>query len=274
MYTILISIAVIAIIIIIPTIWIAINQSSQVYVPGRTITATPESAGLDYRDVTLKTADNIELSAWYIPAPVTDGAATVLFCHGNAGDNGDRITTIQTFHNLGFNTLIFDYRGFGLSQGSPSEAGTRLDALAAWQYLTDKLQQAPENIIIFGRSLGGAVACQLATEVKPQAIILEATFSSAPAMAKYRFPYLPVKMLCHFQYDNLAAIKNITCPVLVAHSRDDTVCPYNQARAIFETANQPKEFVEITGDHGGGGIDTHPHYRKILKKFLSQNAKK
>jgi pimeloyl-ACP methyl ester carboxylesterase len=265
---ILITLAVIAAAaIIIPSAYIAITQSSQVYIPGHTITATPKDIGLKFNAVTLTTSDNIAIKAWFTPTDDSAAANTILFCHGNAGDIGDRVELIQTLHKLGFNSLCFDYRGFGESDGKPSETGTEMDAMAAWQYLTEKRNIPAGKIIIYGRSLGGAVASQLASVTTPKALVIESTFASIPAMALFRYPLLPMTFLCRFKYDNIQTIPKVNAPILVAHSRTDSVCPYEQGRAVYDAAGQPKQFVEIKGEHGDGGLITNPHYQTAFVKF-------
>jgi pimeloyl-ACP methyl ester carboxylesterase len=134
--------------------------SEAVYHPTRTIRSTPADIKLSYEDITLETTDKLMLSAWWVPAADPEG--TVLFCHGNAGNMGDRLDTLQIINTLGLNVLIFDYRGYGRSEGSPSEKGTYLDAEAAWNYLVDEKEIAPQQIIVWGRSLGGAIAARTA----------------------------------------------------------------------------------------------------------------
>lgn len=256
------------------TLRVAASQSKYVYFPDRTVSSTPAEVGLGFEDLMLKTEDGETINAWFVPAPSsTSNAVTILFCHGNAGDIGDRIESLQTFNKLGFNTLIFDYHGYGKSSGTPSEDATLNDALACWDYLVDKRGIHPSDIVIFGRSLGGAVACQIAQHSNPRALVLESTFASVPDMAHAMFPYLPVRLFCRFNYDNTAAVRKLHMPILVAHSKTDRTCPYEQGRAVFEAAHQPKTFVEIQGDHNAGGLDTHPHYQKILKKFIEDAAK-
>ncbi len=253
------------------TVYVALAQSKYIYHPDKIIAATPAIVGLDFEDLSLTTEDGETIKAWLVPC-VADGRQaerTVLFCHGNAGDMGDRIDSLQTFNKLGYNTLVFDYRGFGESSGKPTEAGTYIDAQTCWDYLVDERKVLPENIIVFGRSLGGAIACWLAANANPGHLVLESTFASAPAMAHEMFPYLPVGLFCRFKYNNVANVSNVHCPVMVAHSKEDRVLPYKQGHSVFVAANEPKQFVEIQGGHNAGGLDSNVHYQKALAKFLS-----
>jgi pimeloyl-ACP methyl ester carboxylesterase len=252
------------------SLYVAVAQAKYVYFPDRHLAATPAEAGLAFEDITLTTEDGETIKGWFVPC--TKGgepaARTILFCHGNGGDIGDRIGSLQTFARLGYNTLIFDYRGYGESTGSPTEEGTYKDALACWDYLVDERGLRPSDIIVFGRSLGGAIACWLAAHANPGALVLESVFASAPDMAAMMFPLLPTRLFCRFKYDNKTNVARVRCPVLVAHSRADTTCPYPQAQRVFAAAKEPKLFVEMNGGHNDGGLDTNPEYPLKLVKFL------
>ena len=172
--------------------WMYLQQPGMIFYPSRELEAQPTDWGMPYEDVFLKTADAVELHGWYIPAPGATRA--LLFLHGNAGNISHRHDSIAIFRRLGLNVFIFDYRGYGRSQGVPDEAGLYRDADAAWRYLTETRGVATQDIVIFGRSLGGAVAAQLAgqlgTGTPAGALILESTFSSARDFAREAFPLL------------------------------------------------------------------------------------
>lgn len=247
-------------------------QSKFLYFPGKTIDMTPADAGLQFEDLMLKTDDGETIAAWYIPAGSNpDKGITLLDCHGNAGDIGDRVNSILTFHKLGLNVLIFDYRGYGRSSGKPTEEGTYKDSLAAWKYLLEK-RGVPENrIVVFGRSLGCAVASWLAREVDAKALVLESGFTSTADMAAKVYPYLPSRLLCRYNYNTLDNVRNVKCPVLIAHSTQDELIPFEQGRKLFEAAKEPKVFFEMRGGHNAGGLDIHPEYQELLKRFLGQH---
>ncbi len=256
------------------SLYVALAQSKYLYFPDNTIAATPETIGLAFEDLSLKTEDGETIVGWFVPH-IKNGvmaSQTVLFCHGNAGDIGDRVESIRTFHRLGFNVLAFDYRGFGKSSGQPTEQGTYQDALACWDYLLDKRGQSPKSIIVFGRSLGGAVACWLAAHADPGALVLESVFSSVPDMAAKMFPLLPVRLFCRFKYDNVECVSDVHCPVMVAHSRTDLTCPFEQGMRVYEAANAPKQFVEMQGGHNAGGLDVNPSYQHALLKFVKMHT--
>jgi fermentation-respiration switch protein FrsA (DUF1100 family) len=203
--------------------------------------------------------------------PARQERGVILFFHGNAGNISHRLDTLEIFHTLGLSTFIIDYRGYGQSEGRPSEQGTYLDAEAAWRYLVEQRQVPPERMIIFGRSLGGAVAAWLAQAHPPRALILESTFTSLPDMAATYLPFLPVRSLARFDYNTLARLPDIHCPVLVVHSPDDEVVPYSHGRQLFEAASEPKEFLELRGGHNEGFLISD-NYQAGLEAFIARYA--
>lgn len=252
-------------------IWMYLQQPSMIFYPYKTLQANPGDWGLDYEDVTFKTSDDIQLHGWFIPD--SDASKTILFFHGNAGNISHRKDSISIFHNIGLNVFIIDYRGYGNSQGTPGEKGLYLDARAAWNYLLEQKKIKPEDIILFGRSLGGAVAIQLATQVKPAGLILESTFTSASDMARMIMPLLSRLIILRYQFNSIDRIKDIKQPILVLHSPQDDIIPYQLGVRLFENANEPKTFVEMTGDHNTGFIRSQPEYELALKGFIENQVK-
>ncbi len=242
-------------------------QDSMVYRPDTRLEATPEEIGLAFEDVRLTAKDGVKLHGWYVPADQERGV--VLFCHGNNGNISHRLDTIRIFHSLGLSTLVFDYRGYGESEGVPSEEGTRLDALAFWEHLTGERAVPPERIILWGRSLGGAVAARLASETKPAALVVEAAFTSIPDMGAERYPFLPVRLLSRYEYSTEHYVAEAPCPVLVIHSPEDSVVPYAFGRRLYEAAPAPKEFLEIFGRHGDGYVTAEKVYAEGVEAFLA-----
>lgn len=247
-------------------LFIYFNQGRMVYFPMKTMGGTPSDIGLPYREVGLVTSDGVGLSAWFVG--MDKSRDVVLFCHGNAGNISHRLESLSIFHRLGLNTFIFDYRGYGRSGGEPSEEGTYLDAGAAWRYLTEAEHIPPQRIILFGRSLGGAVAAQLATKVTPKALILESTFTSVTDVGARAYPFLPVRLLSRYRYDTRRLLPDIRVPVLVVHSPDDEIIPFRHGIALFEVANEPKRFLKISGDHNGGFFNSGEIYTGGLNEFL------
>ena len=195
-------------------------------------------------DCELTADDGVKLHAWFLDSEATE--RTILFFHGNAGNLSHRVDLLAAMLALPARVLILDYRGYGKSEGSPSESGLYADARAAWAFLTEQRGIAPEKIVIFGKSLGGAPACELATEVTPAGLIMQSSFTSVPAMAKLVFPLIPRFMLTT-QMDSMSKVPRITCPKLFIHSQRDEVVPYRLGRKLFEAACEPKDFYEVVG---------------------------
>jgi uncharacterized protein len=243
-------------------------QTRLVYFPqiGREIAATPLAYGLAFEPVTIATADSEKLAAWWVPHERAAGA--VLIFHGNAGNISHRLDYLTMFHRLGYSSLIIDYRGYGRSTGSPSEEGTYRDAEAAWHWLTNEGSVAAGDIVVFGESLGGAVASRLASRVKPRALVLASTFTSVPDLGAQVYPFLPVRLISRFSYDSRGAIKTVEAPILIAHSRDDDIVPFAHGKALYEAAGEPRQFLEMRGGHNDGFIFKREEWVAQLSAFL------
>ena len=246
-------------------------QSHLIYFPDYTrhITVTPCDAGLAYESVEISTADDEALHGWFVPAPEATG--TVLFFHGNAGNISHRMEYLSMLNGLGYNTFIFDYRGYGDSSGRPSEEGTYRDAEAAWDYLTNQRSILPGRIILFGESLGGAIAAWLAAREKPGLLVLASVFTSVPDVAAKLYPFLPVRLLSRFKYNTLESLNSVTCPVFVAHSPDDEIVPFEQGQALYEAAPEPRRFLELQGGHNNGFIFMRKEWAAALDGFIRLN---
>jgi len=236
--------------------------------PGRALTATPGDVGFDYQDVTFTTNKGVRLHGWFVPAE--DASTTVLFLHGNAGNISHRLESIAIFRELGLNVFIIDYRGYGQSEGKPSEQGTYTDARAAWEYLVSDRHVTPDRIVLFGRALGGAVASRLAAQTTPAAVILESTFTSAPDMAYRLYPFLPVRLLTRLKYPVIENIKHLSSPLLVVHSTQDEIIPFDMGESIFAAAPEPKQMLVLTGDHNGGFMINRDRYQAVLGEFINE----
>lgn len=243
-----------------------LGQSALLYFPSREIFATPDLIGLTYDPVNFTTADDILLHGWYLPATHPQG--TLLFFHGNAGNITHRLDSLNIFSELNLNIFIFDYRGYGQSEGRISEEGSYLDAQAALNYLADVRGVATTNVIFFGRSLGGSIAAKLAADRPPKLLIVESSFTSITDLAGQLYPFVPVRLLSHFRYTTQEYLRKVRCPVLVIHSRDDEIIPVAHGRALYEAANEPKAFLEIRGDHNDGFLTDRSHYKAGLARFL------
>ncbi len=246
-------------------------QTRLVYFPAREVDDTPAQNGMPFEDVTLVTADGVRLGAWFVPAD--NAQFTVLISHGNGGNICNCIDTLRIFHKLGANVFIYDYRGYGRSEGSPSEEGTYRDAETAWKWLVETRGVKPSEIILFGRSLGGALASHLAEmndgSSRPAGLILESTFTTLPDMAAVAYSWLPGRALCKYKYDTLSRMGRIHCPVLVVHSTEDEMVPYDMGRKLYAAAGEPKQFLRILGSHNGGFRRSQAEYEKGLREFLA-----
>ncbi len=242
-------------------------QSVVLYNPVREVEHTPLSLFLlDYEEVTLTTSDDVELSAWFVPA--INERAVLLLCHGNAGNISHRLGWIRIMNNLGFSVLAFDYRGYGDSEGRPTEEGTYRDAEAAWQYLVQTRGIDPGRIIIFGRSLGGAIGADLASRHTAGGLILEAAFTSYPDIAQYKGGSFPVRWMATYDYNTVESLQEVTSPVLVIHSKDDRVVPFQHGQALFAVALPPKMFLEIKGSHTEGYRESEGTYCEGILQFV------
>lgn len=222
--------------------------SSLIYYPDREMRPLPVAAGLAPRWLSLKAADGVLLSAWYLPPKEEDGGV-VLFLHGNGGNVSHYADALARFDRLGLGSLALDYRGYGRSGGRPSEAGLYRDAEAAWEHLVQELGIAPARIVIYGRSLGGAVAAWLARGRAARLLVLESTFTSLRAVAGRLYPWAPTGLLLGRMYETERFVMEAGCPVLVIHSPEDELVPYAQGRRLFELARPPKRLLEIGGGH-------------------------
>ncbi len=247
-------------------------QSRLIYYPeiGREAAVTPQSYGLTFESVEIRTTDGESLHAWWVPAENARG--TVLFFHGNAGNISHRLDYLLMFNRLRFASLIVDYRGYGRSTGTPSEEGTYRDAEAAWDYVRHARLARPQDIVIAGESLGGAVASWLAARVEPRIVLLFSTFTSATDLGAQIYWFLPVRLISRLGYDNAENLKRIKAPVFIAHSRDDEIVPYAHGKKLYEAAGEPKAFLEMRGGHNDGFIFTRPEWVAQLAAFLDRHA--
>jgi fermentation-respiration switch protein FrsA (DUF1100 family) len=236
--------------------------------PSRELATTPRAIGLAYEDVWLRTEDGVQLHGWHVPAAQARG--TLLFFHGNAGNISHRLDSIRIFHDLGLSVLIFDYRGYGQSEGRPSEIGTQRDAIAAWRFLTEERGVAPQRIVLFGRSLGAAVAAWLATQRAPAALIVESAFTSVPDVAAEHYWWLPVRWLARFDYATRDYVQAVRCPVLVVHSPDDEIIAFRHGEAIYAAAREPKQLLRLRGSHNEGFLLSGATYTGGLDAFLTR----
>lgn len=225
-----------------------LNQAALLYFPPRTLPAiTPADRGMPYEDVWLTTADGVHIHSWYIPHEEARG--TVIYFHGNGGVIHMMMEEATVLRDLGLNVLLVEYRGYGLSEGTPTEAGLYADARAAYAYLVDERGIAPNEIIVAGHSLGGGVATALASEQPVAALIVMSSFTSTVAVAQERYPWLPVQWLSRHRYPSDARMPAITAPVFISHGTADHTIGFHHGQTLYALANEPKTFVPLDGGH-------------------------
>lgn len=242
-----------------------------IFFPDRTLVATPAAAGLEYEEVWFSAADGVKLHGWYFPGH--PGRPVLLFCHGNAGNISHRIDNLWHFHRLGLSVLIFDYRGYGRSEGRASEEGTYDDGRGALTWLRNRGWQ-PQQMIYFGRSLGAGVAVQLALEQPPGALVLETPFPSIAAMGWHHNPilYLLLGWALDARYDSYNKLGKIHVPLLLFQGDRDTIVPEGMARKLFERANEPKTFYRISGANHNDTLNFGgPAYWRQWREFIDRH---
>jgi len=231
---------------------------------------TPEDIGLTYENIFFKTQDGLRLHGWFVPAvQAPQQAVTCLFFHGNAGNINNRLEKIQMLFDLGMNVFIFDYRGYGISQGCPSEKGIYLDAMAAFDYLTGRRDIRHDRILAYGASLGGAAATELALHRPVKGLVLHSTFTSAKDVGKKILPFAP-RFLIRTDMGVIGRVPQISIPKLIIHSPQDEVIPYEMGERLFEAAAGPKEFLRLDGAHNDNHVASYDVYMKGMREFLGK----
>ena len=227
-------------------------------------------------DCHFRTSDGVRLHGWYCtplrceggPGVPVNAEMVVLWLHGNAGNISYRYDMIRAMMDLPVEVFIIDYRGYGKSEGRPNEEGLYLDARAAWDYLIDERGVAAKRIVIFGKSLGGVPAIDLAGRVVPAGLIVQSTFTSAGDVVAHLLPFLP-RVFLRTKMDSISKIDRIHCPKLFIHSRADEVIPYELGRRLYEAAPEPKEFYEVRGaPHNSTYIVGGKPYFEALRRFI------
>ena len=246
-------------------------ENKNIYFPAKEIESLPSLMDIPFEDVYIKTDDGIKINGWFMP--YKEANYTLLFFHGNAGNIGHRLEKLNILRELGVNIFIIDYRGYGKSEGRPSEKGFYLDAQAAYRYLVESREIVPQQIILYAESLGTAIAIDLASKLKVRALIIEGAFSNGKDMAKRIYPFIP-NFLFSNMYDSTAKIKNIEAPKLFLHTQDDEVVPWELAKKLYSLACEPKEFIALTGGHNQAFLDSQEKYQSAISYFLSQLEKK
>ncbi len=245
-------------------------EHKQVYQPSRNWATTGADLGRPWEDVTFPALDGTQLSGWFFPANTNSPRKDWVFliCPGNAGNISHRLELTQVLLRTGANVFLFDYRGYGRSAGKPSEEGTYQDAQGACAWLRQKGFRT-ERIIAHGESLGGGIASELALREPLGGLILHSTFTSIPDVGAEFFPWLPVRTMSRIRYDTLTKLPRLKLPVLIVHSRVDSVIAYHHGERNFAAALEPKQFCEITGDHNDSPLAKGDSYLPGLEKFVT-----
>ncbi len=242
-----------------------VQQEQLLYQPDAQIARTPTQAGMSHRELTLTTDDGETLRGWWIPARAARG--TLLFFHGNAGNRGDRVESVGFFRDLGMNVLIVDYRGYGGSTGTPAETGTYADARTTWDAAMAR-GATPETTVIYGRSMGGAIAAYLATERIAAGLILDSTFTSIPDLAQELYPLFAFDFLIRNKYPTRDHLERSTVPTLLLHSPHDTLIPFHHGQSLRDVAGPRGTFAPLRGDHNASAVTRGPGYRAAVLAFL------
>lgn len=251
-------------------------QGRLVWHPGPPPRRTPADAGLAFEDVALRAADGVALHAWWIPAQ--EARLALVHCHGNAGNVSHRIGIARELRRRGVSTLLFDYRGFGRSEGEPDEEGTYLDAVAAFDWVHAAVGEALP-VAAWGESLGGAVAIELARRRPLAALVTEAAFTSIPDVGARHYPWWPIGLLARIRYDNAAKVAELELPWLLLHGRNDGLVPFSHAQELFAAARSaragsaragPVALHATNGGHDGLVLDGEEGAttRAALDRFL------
>lgn len=241
-------------------------QARLVFFPTREMTGDPGHIGLAFEEVWLRSGGK-KIHGWYIPAAAP--RYTMLFFHGNAGNISQRLDSIKQFNDLQLSVFIIDYQGYGKSEGKPGERATYQDSRAAWDYLVGERGARPDEIVLFGRSLGAAVAIELATEVEPFALIVESCFTSAVDMGTKVYPLLPIRLVRRIRYNSLSRVGDVRVPKLFIHSIDDEIVPFGMGKRLYNRAPRPKQFLKIRGGHNDGFMISAAIYRETIDSFLA-----
>ena len=245
-------------------------ENKLVYVPRTAAQDWVAPPSADIQDIELNCADGTRIHAWYLPHPTSDQA--LLYCHGNAGNLSHRGNSIVKMRDvLDVSVLIIDYPGYGKSEGIPSEQGCYQAADAAYEWLCEKKNIEPKKILLYGGSLGGGVAVDLASRKEHRGIVLVNTYTTLPdtACSIYWWAPVPIRALMTNRFDNISKINKCRRPVMIVHGTDDELIPYSQGERLFAAANEPKQFVSIPGNTHNDPLPAD--FFTTLKEFLKKH---
>jgi uncharacterized protein len=264
---------------VVALLWFA--ESRLIYFPGaeRSLTPPPASLQLPIQRAEFSAEDGVKLVGWVMPAAADTTAFWLLVCHGNAGNLSqfDRPAHYAGLRQLGLNLFAFDYRGYGESGGAPSEHGLYRDADAAYRYLREELGVPAERIIVFGHSLGSAVAIDLASRARVAGLIVEGGLISVVQRGQELYPFIPVRWIARTRFASIDKIPKVTAPKLLLHAVSDEVIPLSHGRRLFQAAAEPKTLVELRGTHSDAfAVDSARYFGSIagfMKTLLPGSSK-
>ncbi|MDP8234098.1 MAG: alpha/beta hydrolase [Candidatus Saelkia tenebricola] len=241
-------------------------ESRSIFFPAKEIELSPKDINLSFENINIRTPDAIGIHGWFIPHD--EAEYTVLFFHGNGGNIGHRLDKIMLLNRLKLNLFLIDYRGYGKSQGRSTEQGVYIDAQAAYDYLINTINVTPDQIILYGESLGAAVAIELALKVEIKALITEGAFSSVKDIAKKIYPLMS-RFLITNKFDSINKIDKINVPKLFIHARDDNTVPFELGKRLYDKAHEPKNLVQLTGGHDEAFLDSRDKYVDFISSFIN-----
>ena len=237
-----------------------------IFFPEKTLALTPENLHLDYEEIHFDTEDGMRLHGWLFP--LEGGSPIILFCHGNAGNISHRLDNVRLLLDHGLQVFIFDYRGYGKSTGSPSETGLYTDGLAAYDYLVGERAVSPGQIVLFGRSIGAAVAIDIALKKEACSLIMESAFTSTRDMAKSMGPFRLIAYFLPPHYNALEKIPRVDVPKLIVHGERDEIVPFSMGQRLFEAAKRPKYFYPLeSAGHNDTYVEGGEEYFRIIAAF-------
>jgi len=240
-------------------------EESLIFFPSRYPQGDWQPAGLDIHDAWFEADDGTRLHGWYVPHP--NPRAVVLFAHGNAGNVTHRIDQLwRLHHTVKVSVLVFDYRGYGRSDGAPDEQGILADTRAARRWLAEKSGVPEDKLVFLGESIGCGVLVDLASRDGARALVLQSPFTSLPEIGAYHYPWLPARLMMRNRLDSMAKIGRYHGPLLICHGEADTIIPFEHGQRLFNAANEPKQLVALPGhDHNDPMPD---EYYQALDPFL------
>jgi uncharacterized protein len=243
------------------------RQDMLVFRPTRATARDPSQYGFPFCDLQLALSDGRRIRGWWIPNAESNQA--VIFFHGSDGNITHELPTVRFLYSLPVNVLLVEYPGYEMNGVRPSERGCYLAAQAAWQFLIQEKGFDSSRAILYGQSLGSAVATYLcASQGRCGGLVIQSGFTSVPDLAAYIYPYLPVRVFCYTRMDSLQRIAHCTCPLLIIHSQEDEHIPIQQAQRLFHHALSPKKFVTIHGLHSGFRWQLRPEIRAAWLELL------